>query len=104
MKEKIIELTKLPKVMVTKREAAEQIGVEARTIQNYMNEIEAYKDRYGEKATIRGHGYSLVNILVLYDYLHYREKLKQKNLKQYIPPYNPDEWIKVMAWKKTMEA
>lgn len=104
MKDKIIELRNMPNIFVTKQEAAERIGVEPRTIQNWMNEIEQYPDRYGTRTTSRDHGYSLINILVLYDYLHYRKQLKQKNLRKMVPPYNPDEWIHELGWDRLMEA
>lgn len=101
--EKIVELIRIPNIVVTKQEAAERVGVDQRTIQNYMNEIEGLKDRYGDLATSRAHGYSLINILVLYDYLHFRPMLRQKNLRKNVPSYNPTRWIKELALDQILE-
>lgn len=102
-KDKIIDLITLPNVMVTKQEAAQRLGLAPRTIQGYMADIEQMKDRYGDKVVTRNWSCSLVNILALYDYLHYRDMLNEKNVKKNVPPYNPGEWIRTMGWDVMME-
>lgn len=103
-KDKIIDLVTLPNIMVTKEEAARRLCLSQRTVQGYMSDIEKMKDRYGDKAVTRGWGYSLVNILALYDFLHYKDLLNEKNVKKDVPPFNPAEWIETMGWGALMEA
>ena len=88
---------------ISKNEIAEQMGLTEKTIRNRMNEIEQQKERYGEYATIRDGGIVMINYLVWVDYLHFRQRLMQKNAKKFVPPYNPAKVAREIGWYEVGE-
>ena len=69
----------------------EQYGLSKRTVYRMFEEIEE-TDRY-KKARVKLNdcGTGLYNTLVLEDYLYYRTKLQNRNLRKLLPPYDPEE-------------
>ena len=68
---------------------SELYGIPRRTVYDYLSEIEKC-DRYRSAwVTLDGGRAKLVNLLVLEDFLRYRQSLKHKNLARQLPPYDP---------------
>ena len=87
--------------LITRNEAAEQYGCTTRTIDNKLKEIEKEIEagRYPKEFTItKVGGIKVVNYLVLVDYMNYADRLKEKNLRKHVPPYDPVEVAKSLGW------
>lgn len=96
---RITELKRISgKPFITKAEAAEELNATEKTVRNRMNEIEQLKERYGEYAIIRDGGIVMINYLVWIDYLHFRQMLRQKNAKKFVPPYDPAKVAHDLGW------
>lgn len=79
--------------ILTKKQMCEQFDISIRSASNILNEIdsEVSNGRYGKHSVIRSGGVSYVNAMVLIDYLTYRTRLKDKNLRKGVPEYNAKE-------------
>lgn len=85
------------KMMVTKRmamtrtELATSFGISTKTVDSRIKEIEneIKEKRYGPHSVMRDVGIVLVNPLVFADYLTFRARLKNKNLRKNVPEYDP---------------
>ena len=87
-----------PNAVRTIDDLAEEFGVTKTTIQTRKKEFQAEKERYGEFSVIQDGGIVLINYLAFLDFLHYRERLKEKNLRKTVPPYNPAIVAKKLGW------
>lgn len=77
---------------------SEELGVSKVTIHARKKELEAEKERYGPHTVISDCGIVLINYLAWIDYLKYRARLKEKNLRKTVPPYNPMEVARELGW------
>lgn len=77
---------------------SDELGVSKQTLHSRKKELEEEKERYGEYAVIRDAGIVLINYLAWIDFLKYRQRLKEKNLRKHVPPYNPMEIAKSLGW------
>ena len=76
---------------MTVKETGKAYGRSPAAVYLDLKEIEA-SDRYkGAWTTLNDAGYTLVNTLVYEEFLHYRSKLKDKNIARRLPPYSAEE-------------
>lgn len=76
------------------KKIASDTGVSERTLWRRVEELKTERKRYGDRSVIYDDGVVLVNELALTDYLFYRQRLKDKNLRKSVPPYSPRSWAK----------
>lgn len=81
-------------VIKTKAQLVEETGWTKRSIETRLAEIEEEQHPGGryEKCTYcvnRDGGFVTVNYLVWMDYIHFRKRLQEKNLRKSVPPYDP---------------
>lgn len=83
-----------------KQQLADEFHISKGTVYNRTKEIEEEirRGRYSEYAVISDGKIVLVNVLVFIDYLKYRRRLADKNLRKYVPAFRPDELIKSIGW------
>lgn len=82
----------------TIKDLADELNVTKVTINTRKKELENEKERYGEYAVIKDGGIVLINYLAFIDYMKYRERLQEKNLRKTVPPYNPQKLAKSIGW------
>lgn len=82
----------------TLEDLAEELGVTKVTIHTRRKELEQEQERYGDFAVIKDSGIVLINYLAFLDFLKYRSRLKEKNLRKHVPPYNPTKVAKEIGW------
>lgn len=75
-----------------------------RTIARRIEELEKETERYGNHVVIHDGGIILVNYLAFVDYLTYRKRLMQPNLRKYVPEYNPRAIEQELGRKPEVEA
>ena len=94
-----INQTRAKPYLLTK-DVAKEMGMCSRTAQGRIAEIkeEVKKGRYDEYAVIKDGGFLLVNYLVLIDYMKWRERLKDKNARKSVPPYEPCKVARAIGW------
>lgn len=85
---------------LTFKQVAEETGRTVRTVQNRVNGIreEIAKGRYSPCVLPEGEG--IVNWYAYIDYLTYRKRLEDKNLRKTVPEFNPSE-IEMLSGFKT---
>ena len=85
---------------IRRQELENQFSISKATTSTILSEIqdEIKKGRYDERAYTKTGGFVWVSYFVWLDYLHYREKLKQKNARKYVPDYDPKKWARECAW------
>ena len=76
------------------KKIARDTGLSERTLWRRVEELKTERERYGDRSVIYDGGVVLVNELALTDYLFYRERLKDTNLRKSVPPYSPRSWAK----------
>lgn len=104
MKITAIETMHSKPVLLSKNAIAENYHMCIRTVENRIKEIVTdYKDRYGDFAVIKHGTLVLVNVLAFADFLAYRDRLKDKNLRKNVPPYNPEEVAKQLGYYNIIE-
>lgn len=104
MKITAIETMHSKPVLVSKDVLAENYHMCVRTVELRIKEIiSENKDRYGDFAIIKHGSLVLVNVLAFTDYLTYRDRLRDKNLKKNVPPYNPEEVAKQLGYYNIIE-
>ena len=104
MKITAIETMHSKPVLLSKNAIAENYHMCVRTVENRIKEILTdQKDRYGDFAVIKHGSLVLVNVLVFTDYICYRDRLRDKNLKKNVPPYNPEEVAKQLGYYNIIE-
>ena len=73
------------------KEIGKAYGRSYAAVYRELKEIEN-SDRYkGAWATLNDEGDTMINTLVYEDFLHYRSKLKDKNIARRLPPYSAEE-------------
>lgn len=94
------------RVMMTRADAAKELNVSPQTIDNRCREIkeEIKAGRYPEMSIIEDGGIKLINFLVLIDYMHNRKRLKEKNLRKHVPPFDAKETAKGLGYYAEQEA
>ncbi len=90
------------KIIKTKAEIMEEFGMSVRTVDSRLAEIREEMrpgGRYaGLQYVVGGNGkYTQINYLVWVDHEMNREKLREKNLRKMLEPYNPAQVAKEMA-------
>lgn len=85
---------------VTRANLVKEMQVSIGTVDKRIHEIkeEIIRKRYSEFALIKDGGIMMVNYLVLIDYMHYRERLRDRNLRKTVPPYNPELVAREVGW------
>lgn len=86
---------------LTRKEALKQLGIkDKRTLESRLNEIrqEVRNGRYDDYAIIEDGGITLINYMILIDYMKYRRMLKEKNLRKHVPDYEPQKIAKSIGW------
>lgn len=81
-------------IIKTRKQIMEELGMSKRTVEERLKEIEAEcrpGGRYEncQYCVQRSGGFVRVNWLIWNDYETYRTRLKEKNLRKSVPPYNP---------------
>ena len=82
---------KAKRIAMTTAELAESFGISRQTVASRVKEIEeeVKAKRYGPHSVIHDVGYVAVNPLVFADYMTYRSRLRNKNLRKGVPEYDP---------------
>ena len=82
---------KTKRIAMTVTDLAESFGMSKQTVTSRIKEIEeeVKNGRYGPHSVIHDVGYVAVNPMVFADYLTYRPRLRNKNLRKSVPPYDP---------------
>lgn len=82
------------------KEVAKEMNMCKQSAQSRIAEIkeEVKKGRYDEFAIIKDGGFLLVNYLVLIDYMKWRERLRDKNARKSVPPYDPYKVARAIGW------
>lgn len=85
---------------VSKIKLAEMCGKSTNTIQSRLLEFqeEIEKGRYSKMAYIKDEKTILVNYLAFIDFMANRKYLREKNLREHVPPFNPGELAKEIGW------
>ena len=91
-----IRLIKKRHIAMTRNEIAKSFGISPKTVDLRVKEIEeeVKAKRYGPHSIMRDVGLVLINPLVFADYMTYRARLRNKNLRKNVPPYNAYETSK----------
>ncbi|MCM1172108.1 MAG: hypothetical protein NC393_08260 [Clostridium sp.] len=86
-------------VMMRRDDLAKHLGISTVTVDKRCREIEKEiaQGRYSEKSLTKAGGIILINYLVFCDYLHYKDRLDNKNLRKTVPPYDPVSWARELA-------
>lgn len=81
-------------VMMRRGDLAKHLGISTVTVDTRCKEIEKEIEagRYSEKSLTKAGGLIFINYLVFCDYLHYKERLDNKNFRKTVPPYDPVSW------------
>lgn len=77
---------------------AEEFGVTKVTIHTRRKELEQEQERYGPFSVIKDNGIVLINYLAFLDFLKWRDRLKEKNLRKTVPPYDPVKLARTIGW------
>ena len=79
---------------------AKEFHISKGTVVNRMREIEKEIElgRYGAHTLIQDGNIVLINVLVFLDFLTYRQRLLNKNLRKSVPEYRPDVVMREMGW------
>lgn len=87
------------KVRMRKQELAEFEGCSIGTVNNFMKEMkqEIAAGRYPEDTISDAGAIVWINYLAWIDYTTHRKKLREKNARKYVPPYNPEQIAKNIA-------
>lgn len=85
---------------------AQEFHISKGTVVNRMKEIEQeiQKGRYGAHSLIQDGNIVLINVLVFVDFLTYRQKLLDKNLRKHVPEYRPDVVMREIGWSNRVVA
>lgn len=85
---------------ITRANLAQELQISIGTVDKRIREIrqEIANKRYSEFAVIKDGGLMLVNYLVLIDYMHYRERLLDRNLRKNVPQYDPAKIARELGW------
>lgn len=79
-------------------DVAEFFGLGKTTVYERVKEIKGeIGKRYNEHAVIQDGNIVLVNILVFVDYMTYRRRLRDKNMRKYVPEYDAKLVARQMA-------
>ena len=86
---KLMPIRRVP--YVTKKQLCKELELSGNTVKDRINEIEdeIKKGRYDEYAVIRDGQLLAVNYYVWIDYLTYRQRLREKNLRKFVPAFDP---------------
>lgn len=82
----------------TINDLAKELNVTKVTIRTRKKELENEKERYGEYAVIKDGGIVLINYLAFIDYMKYRDRLREKNLRKTVPEFNPKKVAYSLGW------
>jgi len=82
------------------KEVANELNMCKQSAQGRIAEIkeEIKRGRYDEYSIIKDGGFLLVNYLVLIDYMKWRERLRDRNARKSVPPYEPYKVARAMGW------
>ena len=83
---------------ITRGNLAKQIKLSVRTIDARIKEMREETDRYDEFALIKDGGIVLINYLAWIDFMKYRERLMNRNLRKNIPKYDPKRVAESIGW------
>ena len=92
--------------VIRKQELEKHFSICRSTVSKFLIEIqeEIRAGRYDEKAYSKTGGFVWVSYYVWLDYIHYRDKLRVKNLRKFVPDYDPKAWSRECAWdERTQE-
>lgn len=86
-------------VMMRREDLAKYLGISAPTVDARCKEMEEEikKGRYSEKVITKTGGLKLINYLAFCDYLHYKDRLQNKNLRKTVPAYDPAAWARELG-------
>lgn len=83
---------------------AEEMGLNKQTIRNRVNEIRAeIGKRYKSLAIIDDGNIVLINRFVFIDYMTNRRKLRDKNLRKYVEPFNAAEVASYLGFYEVVD-
>ncbi len=77
---------------------AKQYGISMTTAREYRKGIEKEADRYGKYAVINNGQLVYINEPAFLDYMANNRKLKNKNLRRYLEPFNPAVWMNYLGY------
>ena len=73
----------------TRAQIAQDFKISMGTVDSRIKDILSEKERYGDFAVIDGDGSVRVNQLAFIDYMKYKKRLDDRNLRKGVPPYDP---------------
>lgn len=71
-----------------------------KTVLERRKELEQETERYGLTAVIEDEKTILINLYAFLDFMKYRKRLADKNLRKYVPEYDPNVWADACAYGK----
>ena len=85
---------------------ADELQMSRKTVLERRKELQQETERYGVTAVIDDEKTVLINLYAFLDFMKYRTQLKDKNMRKYVPPYDPKKWADACAYgtKVYMEA
>ena len=91
-------------VLVTRQQISDEFDMCLRTVDTRIKELSEYSARYGDYTIIKHGSMVLINKLALVDFLAYRDRLRDSNLKKNVPPYNPENVAKQLGYYNIIES
>lgn len=79
-------------------ELAEDLQLSKKTILSRKDELQQEDERYGYTAVIEDEKTILINVYAFLDFMKHRARLKDKNMRKYVPPYDPQKWADACAY------
>ena len=81
----------------TRAQIAQDFKISMGTVDSRIKDILAEKERYGPFAVIDGDGFVRVNQLAFIDYMKYKKRLDDRNLRKGVPEYDPMQIAKELG-------
>lgn len=81
-------------------QVAEELQMNRKTVLERRKELEKETERYGLTAVIEDEKTILINLYAFLDFMKYRKRLADKNMRKYVPEYDPNVWADACAYGK----
>jgi len=84
----------------TVEEIARDMKICQRSVNTRLKEIreEILNKRYPDSSVIKDGKFVFINYLVYIDYITYRQRLQEKNLRKRVPPFNANALASSLGW------
>lgn len=77
---------------------AEELQLSRKTVLERRKELEDEQERYGFTAVIEDEKTILINMYAFLDYMKYRKRLQDRNMRKYVPAYDAHAWAEACAY------